>query len=237
MAQESDLAAQEPEVIRQQIEETRSSLTQKLETLEHEVKETVTGAKEAVTDTVEAVKETVESTVENVKETVAETVCTVKRTFDLRYQVDQHPWGMMGGSFAAGLIAGMVIPTPVGRRAHEAGDLARDLATSRSADTYRPMESAVSEPPRRNGKAESREPGLLSTLAEKFEPELNQLKGLAIGTTLSFLRDLLTQSMEARMATQVRGVIDSITTKLGGQPIEGPVLESLSQKYPEESRS
>src|SRR5437588_98198 len=84
---------QEPDVIRQDIDETRSSLTEKLETLEAEVKGTVQDA-----------KNTVEDTIHNVKSTVHETVESVKRTFDLPYQVRQHPWPMLGGSVVAGFI-------------------------------------------------------------------------------------------------------------------------------------
>src|SRR5437667_3076637 len=88
----------EPDVIKHEIDETASSLKDKLETLENEVLGTV---KEAT--------ETVEETISNVKETVQDTVQAVKRTFDLRYQTEQHPWLMVGGSAAAGFVAGMFL--------------------------------------------------------------------------------------------------------------------------------
>jgi ElaB/YqjD/DUF883 family membrane-anchored ribosome-binding protein len=226
MAQEPDLAAQDPQVIHQQIEETRASLTDKLETLENEVKETVTGAKEAVTETVEAVKETVESTVSTVKETVQETVSTVKRTFDLRYQTDQHPWAMVSGSFAAGFITGTIVPMPTGRLATEAWDRVRSATSSNGGTTsYRPVESAVTGTP-----SAAEEPGMLSNLGDKFETEINKLKGLAIGTTVGLLRDLMTQSMPGELAQQIRGIFDSVTEKLGGKTIEGPVLETFGRR-------
>jgi ElaB/YqjD/DUF883 family membrane-anchored ribosome-binding protein len=96
----------QPDVIREQIEETRSSLTEKLETLEAEVKGTVESAKEAVQETLETAKETVQDTISSVKETVHNASETVKRTFDLPYQVDRHPWGMVLLSFAGGLVGG-----------------------------------------------------------------------------------------------------------------------------------
>ena len=43
---------------------------------------------------------------ETVKGTVGETVETVKRTFDVPYQVDQHPWLMVGGATLAGYMLG-----------------------------------------------------------------------------------------------------------------------------------
>ena len=98
---------QEPEVIRQQIDQTRSALTEKLETRENQVRDTVTNA-----------KTTVEETIGSVKSTVHETVATVKRTFDLPYQVERHPWGMFGGSILVGYLVGTLWPgRPAGRRA------------------------------------------------------------------------------------------------------------------------
>ena len=74
----------EPEVIREQMQETRTGLAEKLEALE----ERVMGVATAVSETVENVKEGVEGTVESVKETVSETVETVKDTFNLRKQAN-----------------------------------------------------------------------------------------------------------------------------------------------------
>ena len=64
----------EPEVIRQQMEETRSALTDKIERLEHQVVGTVQNTTRAVNDTVENVKEAVQETVSTVKDTVSGTV-------------------------------------------------------------------------------------------------------------------------------------------------------------------
>src|SRR5688572_17181451 len=79
----------------QDIEDTRSAITEKLEILEERVRETVEGA-----------QSTVEEIVETVKETIGDTVETVKRTFDVQYQVDQHPWLMVGGATLAGYLLG-----------------------------------------------------------------------------------------------------------------------------------
>lgn len=117
----------ETEVILGQMEGTRASLAQKLETLENQVvgtlqeatstvsetvnqvSETVNQVKDAVTDTVETVKETVEGTVDTVKETVQGTVDSVKETLDIRRQVEKHPWLMFGGAFAVGYLSAWVL--------------------------------------------------------------------------------------------------------------------------------
>src|ERR1700730_10040165 len=95
MDQEPDVMKEEPEAIRQHIDETRSSLTEKLETLESQVRGTVQGA-----------RATVEETIEAVKGTVQDTVRSVKRTFDVNYQVEQPPWTMVGCPLLAGCILG-----------------------------------------------------------------------------------------------------------------------------------
>ena len=44
--------------------------------------------------------------VEHVKGTVGDTVATVKRTFDLPSQTEQHPWPMVGGAVLVGYMLG-----------------------------------------------------------------------------------------------------------------------------------
>jgi ElaB/YqjD/DUF883 family membrane-anchored ribosome-binding protein len=112
------------EETRQDIEDKRASMSEKLELLEERVRDTleetrstvegiVENVKETVDETVGAVKETVEgarSTVDNlvgnVKETMDETATMVKKSFDLNYQVEQRPWVMLGGSVFVGYLLG-----------------------------------------------------------------------------------------------------------------------------------
>jgi len=115
----------EPEVIKQQMDETRSALTEKIEQLEKQVTETVQDAtsavsetvdsvKQAVQETVDTVKDTVQGTVETVKETVHDTVETVKDTLDLPKQVKRRPWVMVAGATALGFLGGYLL-APSGR--------------------------------------------------------------------------------------------------------------------------
>src|SRR5262245_1321712 len=97
------------EVIKMQMEETRSALAEKLETLEQHVVGTVQEASAAVTGTVTDVRAAVQDTIGTVKDSVEETVTSVKNTFDLSRQVEQHPWIMLGGSVAAGYIVGRLL--------------------------------------------------------------------------------------------------------------------------------
>jgi hypothetical protein len=81
----------QPEVTREDLDETRASLSEKLETLEQQVVHSVHGATNAVNETVASVKDAVH-----------DTVATVKETFDLPLQVRRRPWVMVGGSIALG---------------------------------------------------------------------------------------------------------------------------------------
>src|SRR5262245_10198406 len=111
---------QEPDLIKEQMAETRVSLTDKIEKLEDTIKgnvestlQTATGTVENVTEkveeTVSTVKEAVEGSVEAVKETVHETVETVKEAFNLRHHVQRHPWAMLGGAVVVGFLGGRLL--------------------------------------------------------------------------------------------------------------------------------
>ena len=90
-----------PEIIRQQMKQTRSQLAEKLESLELQVTETVQSTGTAVNATVEAVQETVES----VTGAVQNAVQSVSDAFDVRRQFDRHPWLVLSGSVALGYLA------------------------------------------------------------------------------------------------------------------------------------
>jgi ElaB/YqjD/DUF883 family membrane-anchored ribosome-binding protein len=202
MAEEiRDIAEQDPEIIRQQIDETRSSLTAKLEALE-----------EQVVGTVQNAKATVEETIENVKETVQETVSTVKDTFDIPLQVRRHPWPMVGGCFVLGLVTGAVVGDAQRRRRMPIERLA-----SRGQPRMEP--DRVPEYPGDGRAAEPRIPGLM----DRFHEEIDQVKGLAIGLAIGLVRDVIKENVP-QLGEQLGEVMDSITTKLGGQPARGPVV-------------
>jgi len=216
------------------MEETRASMTEKLELLEERVRETVESAKSTVEDIVENVKGTVDETVgavketvgdarstvegivENVKDTMDDTVTMVKQSFDFRYQMDQHPWMMLGGSVLAGYLLG-------GRG-------------SRSTRSYRTRRSWTGAEAKRSGyfatvvnpdadtqpatypQPQTPTSSLWDSTLGQFREELDIIKGAAIAALMSSVRDMVKQSMP-RIAPQLKKAIDSATAKLGGQPL------------------
>jgi ElaB/YqjD/DUF883 family membrane-anchored ribosome-binding protein len=217
---------QEPDVIRQKIENTRESLAGKLETLEGQVKGTV----EAVSNTIGSVKEKVESTVENVKSTVSDTVDSVKETFDLSRQVDRHPWAAAGCSLLAGLATGYLVSGPRRWRhyASEFSDTASHLASRASeAVGYGAAGAGLS-----GAAAESlrgdRGPrrGVLGGLLEPFAGELDNLKDLAVGALMGVARDFIVRSVPPSLAPRVEEILNNATRRAGAEPVSGPVLQT-----------
>jgi len=108
-----------PELIEHEMEATRRSLTEKVSALEDKVAGNIESATTAVQETVESVKSAVQETVAavketvvGVKETVADSVTSVSEgvmhTFDVRSQVSNNPWLMVGGAAVAGFVTGYV---------------------------------------------------------------------------------------------------------------------------------
>jgi len=217
--------ADEPEVLREQIRETQESLASKLSTLEDKVVSTVSSTTESVSETVESVKETVAETVENVKDTVTETIETVKRTFDLEYQVQQHPWLMMAGSCAAGFAVGRLLPAATRSAEHFVSHLSSGKPHARFAS------STPAAAPQANGSTQGEHEGWLASLAHQFGGELEQVKSLALGALFGLARDWASKNLPGNLAPRVEEVFDNMTTKLGGTRIEGPVISNLQAIY------
>ena len=224
----------EPEVTRADMDETRASLSEKLESLEQQVVDSVHGATNAVNETVESVKDAVH-----------DTVTTVRDTFDLPLQVKRHPWGMVGGSIALGYLGGYLLrrrgsdrPSatlwnqpllPDGPRItqHRTGVI----------NGYRPVEESPRQKPVQELSPNSSEPSWLREVNHQFGAEITKLKGMAIGSVLGVVRDLITHSAPEQMKAKMADVMDSITVKVGGEPIRGPVLKDYFHAQEEDNAS
>jgi ElaB/YqjD/DUF883 family membrane-anchored ribosome-binding protein len=212
----------ELEVTHADLDETRASLSEKLETLEQHVVDSVQGATAAVSDTVESVKDA-----------VRDTVATVRETLDIPLQVKRRPWGMVGGSIALGFLGGCLLrrrgsDRPSASRSQPAFPDSPRLTQHRKEifNGHRSLEEASAKKPIQEVSQGPREPGWLGGVNNQFEAEITKLKGLAIGTVLGIVRDLITQSGPEQMKAELANVMDNITVKLGGEPIRGPVLKN-----------
>jgi ElaB/YqjD/DUF883 family membrane-anchored ribosome-binding protein len=204
----------EQEAIRQDMEETRSSLTDKISILEERVVETVHDASEGVKDTIEKVKDAVEESVCKVKETFGDTVDTVKETFSIRTQVERRPWLAMAGAVGIGFLAGHWLSQP--ERTNVNQPLPRPKRYGNGA--HRDPAASFSAP------RPAAEAGIVDHLSKTFESELTQIKGLAIGTLGGIVRDLVTDIVPDMLRPSVTEVLNGVTTKLGGQAIPERIL-------------
>jgi ElaB/YqjD/DUF883 family membrane-anchored ribosome-binding protein len=191
----------EPDLIRLQIEETRSSLTDKLETLEAEVKETVQSARETVQETITGVKETVQSAKE-----------TVKRTFDLPYQVDRHPWALMGLSLVSGVIAG----TLLGGRVSPGRRIARRMSEASGEPPLRTDTGPAAAGSRLAGEEPSR-PGFLDRLTGQLGGEFEKVKDQAINTLVGVIGDVAKRAIPA-LGNAVEDMMTRAASEFGAPP-------------------
>ncbi|HWY86559.1 MAG TPA: hypothetical protein VNX28_07540 [Gemmataceae bacterium] len=208
------------DVIREQMEDTRTSLTEKLESLEKQVSTTVQGATtnvaetvEAVKDTVAAVKDTVQDTVASVKESVEETISTVKDTvhegwsavkgmLDVPGLVESYPWAMFGGSVALGFILEGLLVKP----ARPGGTVMGTPGPALPPDHYSGEAFVAAKRPA---------PSMFSEVVKTFEPEIKRLKGLALGVLFSALRDAVVRAAPDNMTGKLAEIFDSVSQKMG----------------------
>jgi phage-related protein len=195
------------------------------------VRDVVDSVKDSVQGTVDSVKDSVQGTVDSVKETMADTVEGVKQTFDLHRQVDNHPYLMVGGAVVVGFVAGRML-TPqtarvMGRAAERFGPTVERFAQS-AASNFGTAASTVGSTAASVGGAAATAGGWMGALETMFGPEIDKVKEMAIGTLLGVVRDMAVKAAPEKMAPQVREIIDGITTKLGGKPVEGTVFETES---------
>jgi len=209
----------DPNLIREQMEQTRGDLTEKLEILENRVAATVQEATQEVAQTVQAVSGSVQETVEAVTETVHETVDTVKETvedtltavkggigaikdmFDVPAHVERYPWIAVGGSVAGGFF--------VGEYFYREKAPIRKPAFTAAATTL----------PDGIAKTNGQHPRWTESLLDKIAPELKQLGGLALGALMAMVRETVSSAADENLKGRLEEIIDNITKKIGGTPL------------------
>lgn len=182
-------AEQSSAEMREGIHNTRTDMADKLESLENRMIGTVQSAQETVQDSIQSAKDAVAS---------------VKRTFDIKHQVEEHPWAMVGGCVLAGLAVGYYIPS----RSPRVSSIPEVVPESDNADPP-PTPSAPTAP------TAPAPPSLL----EPFQEEIDKVKGMAIGFVMGLVRDSLKESAP-QLAPNIDQVMNGLTTKLGGATAE-----------------
>jgi len=233
----------ELEVIRDEMEQTRANLADKLGALESQVRETVSTASETVASTVEGVKEVVGN--------VSETVENVTETLNISKQIDQHPWMAVGVAMAAGFVAAQMFggsrqqvvhappppkPEPQPEPRHETHASASGPSLlSQAASLVPSLESFV---PDIAGKAAAAIPSL-ETLAPELktlgDTVVNGLGGLAVGGVMNIIRELAAEALPDAWKGEVTKLVDDLTQQLGGKPLEAKQQEEPKPSSPQKS--
>jgi len=206
------------ELIRKQMDETRSSISEKLETLEQKVSGDIQGATGAVTGTVEAVKDTVESvkdsvteTVENVKDSVAETAETVKeavqeglhsvaRWFDIPSHVRNYPWLSVGVAAGAGFLLESTLVS-----SSSSGTTGGTAPFSQARGFAGSGVSAAS-----TARSERSGPSWLSA----FAPQLTMLRQVALGALLNAIKEPVMNAVPSQREALTK-LFESVSEKFG----------------------
>jgi hypothetical protein len=207
-----------PQVIRQHMQQRRAALSEKLETLENQVVQTVHEATTAVHDTVANIKDSIQGTVQGVRD-----ACNV------RLQVERHPWPMMAGSVLVGYTAGALLPGLAKERLQRQEPSVSRLAGERETGHERTREGAPVRTERHSW---------LSRLGESLAPEIAKLRGLALGAVMGVVRDAVKGAAPGKFRSQLHGILDDVTAKLGGEPVPGRTLSEpepradFEERYP-----
>jgi ElaB/YqjD/DUF883 family membrane-anchored ribosome-binding protein len=217
--------------------DTTKELPESIEVIEDEIEQTRTGLAdklEALTQKLSGTVEDVGETVETVVETTKETIHNIKETFNIPKQVEEHPWLAMGASVLVGFVGGKLLGSLSSRGNGHTGYASNGMAEAvpqrmATASAYAPEPPPYEAHYEHESHDQSR--SWLAELGQHFAPELNKVKGLALGTLFGVIRDMVSQALPEALKSQVAKVIDDVTEKVGGETIQqGSLVKDSSDE-------
>lgn len=182
----------ELEVIRTEMEATRGSLAQKIGELETQVRDTVTGAGEAVTATKEGVLDVVSS----VTDTVSHVKESIKETFNISKQVEDHPWAAFGVAIAVGAVGSALLGS------------SRSVSTQTSG-LVPPSPNHTPFAPTLAASAAPTEPSMLGSVFSK-------LQVLAVTSLMDYVQDMVQQSAPEPWKDGLKDIVRDLSSQLTG---------------------
>jgi hypothetical protein len=205
------------EIIRQQMQETKSQLAEKFESLERQVSETVQTTGAAVNTTVQAVQ----ATVETVTGAVQDAVQSVSNAFDVRRQFDRHPWLVLGGSLALGYLAVEFL----------AGSRKKSQQRQESAHPPNPTADTSGQ----NGQSPVEPTATAAAIAAAYESGLqtssrHQIKSVAIGALIGIVQDVV-----SRAVPQVMDYLTQSDKVSANQTLDQDKASGDAEKFTERS--
>lgn len=226
----------ELQVIREQTHQTRAHLAEKLEALESQISQTVSGVTTAVenvqstftdvttavesvagkvTDTVSSLTESVAGTVSNLSETVSgtvnsvtDTVTNVTQSLDPTPKIQAAPWTAVGLAVAAGFAGGYIFGGP--RRSFGAPPTSYGEAPAAPAPT----------PSYTNGRNGSSNGHQQATAFDAVGGTLGEIgeaaRSLGVSAIMGVVARLAESAVPEAMKNDVTGALDKLKTRLGG---------------------
>ena len=204
------MSDESPEVIEQQMQVTRDSLTEKVSALENHVVDTIQNATTSVGDIVDQVKTAVPDTIAGMKDTFSEVKESVRESLDVSQHTRDRPWAMVGGAAALGLIAGMVL---FRRRAGSAPAPAVAQPQSFASNAMPASTTAPRAPVKLPGWLDQ----IVDRLGDKLTEEVRKLGEVAVATASASLQNTVEQVLPR--------VIGHLTPAGVTEPTNRPVSE------------
>jgi len=208
-----------PELIEQQMQQTRASLTEKVSALENQVLGTIQNATQAVNTTVESMRAAVHDVSATVKDTVSESVHTVrdqvKSTLDVTRHTRENPWAMVGGAAAVGFVAGYILFAPRGQHSRAANRaIGGSFDGLSAAASHPPVPQPEPAPPRR--------PGWMDELLDRVGQEAKRLGEMALATATASLRETVQQQVPKLIEEGIPKLIGSNHRRPHPEPAAEP---------------
>ena len=163
------------------IYETRQAMTSKLEQLEHRVQESVQHAKTSAREVVEHTQDAAQQLIDRLEDFMVD----ARQAIDPRYQMNRHPWLMLGMALASGYVVGTFESRQAG-----SGQIASRTVTAVPSGGLPPV-----VPP---GSVDQR--NIWTHLSGRAREELDLLKKAAFVMGQSLIHDIFTQVLPSLVA-------------------------------------
>jgi ElaB/YqjD/DUF883 family membrane-anchored ribosome-binding protein len=178
---------EKPEVIEQEMQQTRRSLSDKVGALEEQVLGTIEETSSTVTSTMERVQGFFDQVGEFFSDTATglrDGVSEAFRSADPERFIGRHPWSSVGGAALAGLVAGWLV---LGRRPVVAPGTGAHAAFTPAPPSPAPPSAPI------------RLPSWLSPIVERLTEEARRVGETALGVASASVRSVI----EAEVPRQV----------------------------------
>ncbi len=141
-------------------------------------------------------------TLDAARESLRASADAVREAFDVSDQFNKRPWAVMAGAISLGYLGATVL------RSDGKPGISTDAAGQRDG----------------SGSGG----GTFAHYMRKFEPEIVRFEQLALGALFGIVRDLVAKSAPQSVEKELEEVMNGITVKFGGTPLQDRVLHKPS---------